>query len=299
MKIKRLSILGTALFLSACSTTYYNPNIQNQDALERQRIIDEGVCTRVSVGAVPMPSVRYYPSNNQNYNISGKVQTRYSNGLTSNSIYSSNISSYPNAGEAFSNGLANGANAGIVFRAQMEKNKIYKGCMYNLGWTTTKPKQIANNTTEMELLKKASASGDSEASLKLYKLYAGLEVSRYENNELMLKYLKLASDQNNAEAQSVLAQEYYSANILPKDLNKSADLFRKSCEQNNDVGCLGIASLYAVGHGVKQNYIASYVLFTKSNKLGNKMALEFRNLIEKKMNKEELEKAKIAQDIIY
>ncbi len=47
------------------------------------------------------------------------------------------------------------------------------------------------------------------------------------------------------------------------------------------------------------SYIASYVLFTKSNKLGNKMALEFRNLIEKKMNKQELEKAKIAQDIIY
>lgn len=298
MRIKRLSILGAALFLSACSTTYYNPNIQNQDVLERQRIIDEGVCTRVSVGAVPMPSVRHYPSNNQNYNISGKVQTRYSNGLTSNSSYSSNISSYPNAGEAFSNGLANGANVGMALRAQREKDKIYKGCMYNLGWTTTKPKQAINNK-EIELLKKASVSGDSEASLKLYKLYAGLDVSGHENNELMLKYLKLASDQNNAVAQSVLAQEYYSANILPKDLSKSADLFQKSCKQNNDVGCLGMASLYAVGHGVKQDYIAAYVLFTKSNKLGNKMALEFRDLIEKKMTKEELEKAEIAQDIIY
>ena len=46
--------------------------------------------------------------------------------------------------------------------------------------TTTKPKQAINNK-EIELLKKASVSGDSEASLKLYKLYAGLDVSGHEN----------------------------------------------------------------------------------------------------------------------
>lgn len=133
----------------------------------------------------------------------------------------------------------------------------------------------------------------------LYKLYAGMYFSGYENKELMLKYLEVASNQNDAQAQAVLAQEYYSGNLFPKDFNKSAMLFQKSCEQNNDIGCLGMASLFTVGHGVKQNYISAYILFGKSNRLGNKNAAEFKEFIEKKLTKEELQKAKMAQDIIY
>lgn len=299
MKIKNLFLLVVPVFLSACSTIYYNPNIKNQDELERQRFIDDGLCTRVSVGSVPMPSIRYYPPSNQNYNISGNMQTRYSDGVTSNSIYHSNISSYPNAGEAFSNGFANGANAGIALRAQMDRKKIYKGCMYNLGWTTTKSNQQDKVKEDIYLLKNASANGDSEASFMLYKLYAGMYFSGYESKELMLKYLEVASNQNDAQAQAVLAQEYYSGNLFPKDFNKSAMLFQKSCEQNNDIGCLGMASLFTVGHGVKQNYISAYILFGKSNRLGNKNAAEFKEFIEKKLTKEELQKAKMAQDIIY
>lgn len=299
MKIKYLLLLGGLLSLSACSTIYYNPNIKNQDELEHQRITDEGFCTKVSVGSVPMPSIQHNQTSNRNYNSSGNIQTRYSNGSTSNSTYNSTISSYPNAGEAFSSGLANGANVGLALRAQMDQKKIYKGCMYNLGWTTTKPKNKDTIEEEIELLKKASANGSSEASFMLYKLYAGLYSHDHENKELMLKYLKLSSTQNNSSAQAVLAQEYYSGNILSKDYDNSASLFQKSCEQNNDIGCLGMASIFVTGEGVKQNYTAAYILFTKAHRLGNHSALEFRNLIENKLTKEDLEKAKIAKDVIY
>ena len=299
MKKKNLFLLSPLLILSACSTVYYNTNIQSPEELERQRVIDEGLCTRVSTGSVPMPTIRYYPPLNQNYNISGDIQTRYSNGSISTSTYRSHISSYPSAGDAFSNGLANGASTGIALRAQMDKNKIYKGCMYNLGWTTTKPNQQDKIKKDIDLLKSASANGNSEASFMLYKLYAGLYFSGYENKELMLKYLEIASNQDDAQAQAVMAQEYYSGNILPKDFHKSAALLQKSCEQNNDIGCLGMASLFAVGHGVKQNYVSAYILFGKANRLGNNKALEFKKFIENKLTKEELEKAKIAQDVIY
>ncbi|NCU23651.1 tetratricopeptide repeat protein [Acinetobacter haemolyticus] len=291
MKIIKSFFLITPVALVACSTTYYNPNIKDHQTLDRQRIIDEGLCTRVAAGSVPMPEIRQYPSTNSNFNVTGKLQTRYPNGQTLNSTYNSTIYSYPNVGEAFSSGLANGANVGLALRAQIEKNKVFKGCMYNLGWTTERPQ---SNKKYISELKHLSDQGNSEASFSLSKIYA-----EEKDNQLMLSYLQKAANQGNSQAQVILAINYIEGKIVPKDVNKSVELLKQSCQQNNTMGCVGIGTLFYTGQGVKQNFSIAYILFNKAYNLGNLEALAFIEKVKPKLSKEELEQAKLAKDVIY
>ena len=291
MKIIKSFFLITPLVLTACSTTYYNPNIRDSQISDRQRVIDEGICTRVAAGAIPMPEIKQYAPTHNNFNITGNIQTRYPNGQLSNSTYRSTVYSYPNAGEAFSSGLANGANVGLALRAGIEKKKVFKGCMYNLGWTTEPPK---SNKEKIAELKHLSDQGNHEASFSLSEIYA-----EENNNQLMLNYLKKAANQGNSQAQVALALNYMEGKVLPKDIDKSAELFKQACQQNNSMGCAGIGALFYTGEGVKQSYTIAYVLFNKAYRLGSPEALKFLEKVEPKLDKEELEKAKLAKDVLY
>lgn len=336
---KKMFFCLLPLITASCSTTYYNKNIKDPSSLERQRVIDEGYCTRVSVGSVPMPEIRQYQSGVQNYNITGTVRTQSSNGLNGNGSYNSYISSSPNAGESFSNGLASGASVGAAFRASLERDKVFKGCMYNLGWTTDKPVESlsSNNTSDflslaiktanenndpkiqtriayayiegkdtprdidkaIYWLTKASEQGYKDASIALYVIYAGVYVKGYENSGLMIRYLTKASEQGDADAQNMLASLYYKGEIVPKDHSKSLELYKKSCQQNDAISCAQLASMFAMGQGEKKSLIASYILFNKSVRLGNSDAIKSRDYVGNMLGKEDLSKAKIAQDIIY
>lgn len=133
--IIRKTVLIGFLFISGCSTTYYNPNITDPVALERQKTIDEAHCTQVSVGSIPMPEVRHYQSGVQNYQINSTTRTYNTDGSSSTSYMSGYASSYPNPGDAFSAGLANGASMGAALAAEKQRRQVMDGCMYTLGWT--------------------------------------------------------------------------------------------------------------------------------------------------------------------
>lgn len=138
MRIIKLLTLLAFIAISGCATTYYNPNIADVTALERQRAIDEGYCTKASAGSVPMPQVRAYQPQQQNYQISGTMNTYTPNSGYSTSNYSANVYSQPNPGAAFASGLANGMNMGAAIAARQAEEKIFHGCMLSLGWTTDK-----------------------------------------------------------------------------------------------------------------------------------------------------------------
>ena len=160
----RLIVVASVLALTGCATTYYNPNITDATALERQRAIDEGYCTRASAGSVPIPQVRAYQPQQQNYQIAGTVNTYTPNAGYSTSNYSANVYSQPNPGAAFASGFASGANMGAAFAAAHAQEKIFHGCMLALGWNKdkdAKPSAPAPTATPTSTTATSDETGNS------------------------------------------------------------------------------------------------------------------------------------------
>lgn len=327
------------ILLSSCATNYYNPNIKDSIALERQRTIDEGYCTRVAAGSVPMPEIRSYQTGVQNYNVVGSARTNYSNGYSTNTYYNANISSYPNAGEAFTNGFASGASIGAAFRAKLDRDKVFKSCMYTLGWTTDRTVKAEEQTqgqkffsqalemakkddnpeiqarvayaylegkdTDKDInkaifwLKKSADKNYKDASIALYMIYSGIYIKGFENNKLMIEYLTKAATLGDPKAQELIGTFYYRGNIVIKDDVNALGWYKKSCAQNYVLGCTNLASLYAMGQGTRKNLIYAYILFNKSAKLGDEGAIEKRDFIGEQLSKKQLDTAKKEQDITY
>lgn len=148
MNSKLVLIASVLLVCSGCATTkYYNPNITNDSERQRQFAIDDGYCVQASDGAVPIPEVRYYQPEQTHYTINATT-TAYNSrsGLTTYNTTGS-VNSYQSPSNAFANGFANGASIGAAIAANERRQRVYHGCMVNLGWTTdinekAKPKEI-------------------------------------------------------------------------------------------------------------------------------------------------------------
>jgi len=325
--------------ITACSTTFYNPNIKDDATLERQRVIDEGYCTQVSVGSAPMPDIRIY-NPTSTMNVTGRINTIYSNGMSSSSNYNETISTYQNPAESFSQGFSSGVGAGAVLRASFDQDKIFKGCMLKLGWTLDsqvgatgkvdaektgleKKIELANKNNDPELqaqiamdyaeginvekdvdksiywLEKSSSQGNGDASLGLYLIYSGAFDQKHKNEDSMWLYLNKAIMQGNAEADRQMGRMYFNGVYKSKNYEKAAGYFRSSCEKNNALGCVDMAGLFLAGSGVNKSVSASYVLLNKAYRLGYKDALDMRYKVEGYMTKEEIKKVENVVDIIY
>jgi hypothetical protein len=108
----KAGILMASLALLGCVTTptskWYHPNHVTQEAVDRQYVIDDGRCIAIASGTSPVPAVF------------GSV-------------------SPPVQGTGFAAGLAQGFHDGIalggVATARANQQRIYRSCMYQLGWT--------------------------------------------------------------------------------------------------------------------------------------------------------------------
>ncbi len=145
MKGSCVFLLAGMLTACASPVIYYNPNITNDSDRNRQFTIDDGYCTQVSDGAVPMPEMRIYQPEQTNYSIHATTTAFNSRtGLTTYNTTGS-INSYPT--QSFATGFANGASIGAAMAANERRQRVYHGCMVNLGWTTdknekAKPKEV-------------------------------------------------------------------------------------------------------------------------------------------------------------
>lgn len=255
MKILALIISSTLLTACAMSPTYYNPNITDPTALERQRIIDEGYCTQAAAGAVPLPQVRYYQSGIQNYQISGNIQSYDPSGYSTRSNYIGSVNSYQNPGDAFATGVANGINMGAAIRANKEHDVVFQGCMYSLGWTTDKNSlsraaQMAvttndNDTTYFSIALAKAEAGDSEMMglvAYAYEIGKGTAI----NLDKAIYWATKASEKENSGASFQLAKIYYGKDYpLYTNLEKMSFYLQQSAEQGdvNGQGLLGFEYL--------------------------------------------------------
>lgn len=251
----------SSFFLAACSTsaTFYNPNISDPVALERQRIIDEGYCTQAAAGAVPLPQVRYYQSGIQSYQINGNIQSLNTNGNYTSSNYTGNVTSYTNSSDAFSAGFANGINMGAAIRAKNDRDAVFQGCMYSLGWSTDKNATATNaplpsnqhgdeDVIYFTLFLKKAEAGDVSAQETVAAAYeAGIGTAT--DIDKAIYWATKASEQGQASASFQLSVIYVGQDH-PKysDPEKAQYYLLKSAEQGFPVAQRILGTFYLEGN---------------------------------------------------
>lgn len=141
--MERLLLIGLmALMTSGCATSWYNTNYTSREAHERQKTIDTAQCTLHARGAAPIPAGRVYQSPNQSYSFTGSVNSYGSSGYQRSDVRG-RIMTTPDPGASFATGFANGAAMGQVIAARRAQNLAFTACMYQLGWTDTRPAGFA------------------------------------------------------------------------------------------------------------------------------------------------------------
>jgi len=119
-------------------------------------------------------------------------------------------------------------------------------------------------------------------------------VDAYKRKEYKTAYklwLPLA-EQGNAKAQYILGVMYVKGLGVPKDYKEAVKWFRLAAEQGITLAQYNLGVMYAEGEGVPQDYVSAHMWMNLSGSNGHKDAVTNRNIVEKKMTKQQIEKAK-------
>lgn len=172
MSITKQLVVLLSVGLTGCATHWYNPNISSYEAHERQKTIDTSQCTLYAHGAAPMPEVRAYQDPNQSYDFNASVSTYGSNGYGRSHI-SGRVHQTPNPAASFSSGFSNGAAMGQAIAARKARKLAFTGCMYQLGWTDSKPEGFSLSDTSAVAdpsPRSSKSAGSSGSVVPAYKL---------------------------------------------------------------------------------------------------------------------------------
>ena len=103
-------------------------------------------------------------------------------------------------------------------------------------------------------------------------------------------WLPLA-EQGDARAQHNLGLTYANGHGVPQDYKEAVKWFRLSAEQGDAGAQLNLGLMYYKGQGVPQDYVLAHMWFNLSGSNGDEDAVENRDIIEKRMTPQQIEKA--------
>jgi hypothetical protein len=109
-----------------------------------------------------------------------------------------------------------------------------------------------------------------------------------------IKWYEIAAKQGNRDALFNLASIFYNGNkdhMILKDYVRSAGYSRQAAESGDEIAQFSLGKMYVEGKGVIQDYIQAHMWFNVSNSNGHKPAIKLRDIIEKKMSKQQVEEA--------
>ena len=78
---------------------------------------------------------------------------------------------------------------------------------------------------------------------------------------------------------------------VPQDYKEAVKWYRLSAEQGFAEAQYNLGLMYYKGQGVPQDYVSAHMWWNLSGSNGNKDAVTNRNIVEKKMSKQQIEKA--------
>ena len=106
-----------------------------------------------------------------------------------------------------------------------------------------------------------------------------------------VSWYRKAAEQGYAIAQNNLGFMYRTGKGVTQDYVQAVSWYRKAAEQGNAFAQSNLGAMYDTGQGVTQDYVQAHKWFNLAGANGEKDAVEARDLIEKRMNKSQIEKA--------
>ena len=111
------------------------------------------------------------------------------------------------------------------------------------------------------------------------------------NYKELHRLILLLAEQGNAKAQYNLGVMYDKGQGVPQDYKEAVKWFRLSAEQGDEIAQYNLGLMCFYGQGVPQDYVSAHMWFNLSGSNGNKSAIHNRKVVEKKMSKQQIEKA--------
>ena len=110
-------------------------------------------------------------------------------------------------------------------------------------------------------------------------------------NGLAYKWYRLSAERGDAGAQYNLGVRYDKGRGVPQDDKEAVNWYRLSAEQGIAQAQNNLGQMYVNGQGVPQDYVLAHMWLNLSGSNGNKDAVKNRNIIEKRMSKQQIERA--------
>ena len=118
-------------------------------------------------------------------------------------------------------------------------------------------------------------------------------VDAYERKDYKTAYKLFLpyAEQGDASAQYNLGQMYYEGQGVPQNYKEAVKWYRLAAEQGNASAQSNLAGNYYQGLGVPKDYVSAHMWINLAASNGEEDAIEKRNMVEKKMTKQQIEKA--------
>jgi uncharacterized protein len=150
--------------------------------------------------------------------------------------------------------------------------------------------------TALRLMRPLADQGDARAQAALgFAYYDGKGVAV--NYAEAAAWYRLAADQGNAIAQDELGRMYYEARGVPQDYAMAASWSRLAADQGIALAQVRLGIMCALGRGVPLNFMSAHIWFNLAAAGGNKDAIEFRDIIARRLIPEQIAEAqKLARE---
>jgi|ETNmetMinimDraft_23_1059889.scaffolds.fasta_scaffold58499_1 hypothetical protein len=121
---------------------------------------------------------------------------------------------------------------------------------------------------------------------------AGFDAYERKDYETAYKLWLPLAGRGDARAQTALGLMYDIGQGVPQDYKEASKWFRLAAEQGDADAQFNVGLVYAKGQGTPENYVSAHMWFSLAGSQGVEDAFHNRDVIEKKMSPQQLEKAR-------
>ena len=181
----------------------------------------------------------------------------------------------------------------IEFEKTLDKaERGFANSQFNLGVLYEQGKGVSKSDAEaLKWYRLAAEQGNAAAQYNLGVMYDQGKGVPNDDNEA-LKWYRLAAEQGVDQAQFNLGLRYEKGDGVPQNAKEALKWCRLSAEQGNASAQYNLGLRYGTGDGVPQNYVLAHMWFSISGLQGMKAASKNREVSEKRMSPEQIERAK-------
>jgi len=140
------------------------------------------------------------------------------------------------------------------------------------------------------LLSPLAEQGVARAQNALGTMYLTGEGIPQDSKEAV-KWYRLSAEQGFALGQNNLGLMYDNGHGVPEDSKEAVKWYRLAAEQGFAKAQFAMGAMYFEGQGVSKDYVLAHMWWNLSTSNGHKSAIHNRNIVEKKMSKQQIEKA--------